>query len=141
MRARAAALALALATASAASAGAVYRCTDARGAVTYQDAPCPRSQPGEALDIPGDFPPPNQAEHARILEREAMLERRLEARREREARDEAMRLAATPPPAVPAPAPEAEPAYPLYIPLVPAHVRRVHGHRHHGVPPRMLPRP
>ena len=71
----------------------IARCTDARGAVTYQPAPCPASTEESRPQIPVSFPEPNRAESQRIFEREAALDRRLEARRDRELQEQQMREA------------------------------------------------
>ena len=99
-----------------AASAAVYRCTDPDGRVTYQDSECSAAARAQATDIPTDFPPPNEAERARILKQEAELEQRLEARREREAREAALRMASAPPPPAAAPEPRYTEAYPLYLP-------------------------
>jgi hypothetical protein len=82
-------LTLAIAAASLAAQGVVaaqdiVRCKDARGAVTYQPAPCPDRTEESRPRIASDFPAPNVAESQRIFEREAALDKRLEARRDRE---------------------------------------------------------
>jgi len=107
-------LALAALAASCAAEGAVFRCVEADGSVTYQDRAC-RGESGGATSIPTEFPPPNEAERTRILQREAMLEQRLEQKRERESREASLRSVSAPPPA-PAPEPYVE-GYPLYIPF------------------------
>ena len=114
--------ALAALSVGAAANAAVFRCTAADGGITYQDAPCAGADAAQATDIPTQFPPVNEAERARILQREAELEARLAARRERESREAAMRLAAAP---APTPAPAEEAVYPLYAPLYPpvSHLR------------------
>jgi hypothetical protein len=109
---------------------AVFRCTAADGHVTYQDSPCAGNEAARATDIPTQFPPPNEAERARILQREAQLEARLEARRERESREAALRLAAAP---VPVPAPAADEGYPVYFPVV-APYFHPRPQRHHAGP-------
>jgi len=94
---------------------AVFRCTAADGGITYQDAPCAGADAAQATDIPTQFPPVNEAERARILQREAELEARLEARRERESREASLRSVAAPAPVAPR-EPYVE-GYPLYFPL------------------------
>jgi hypothetical protein len=126
-----------LATAVLASGGvahaAVFRCTADDGRVTYQDTACAPTDEAVATGIPTQYPPVNDAERARILEREAELERRLEARRERAAREAAVRIATAPPePAPPPPEPVLD-AYPLFVPyyLPPHRPHRPHGPRGH----------
>ena len=104
-----------LALAAGAAGAAVFRCTDADGRVTYQDSECAGAANGHATSIPTDFPPPNTAERELILKREAELEQRLEARRERESREAMLRLASTPPPQ---PEPQYTEVYPVYYPVL-----------------------
>ena len=123
-------LALAALCAGTAAHAAVFRCTEADGGITYQDRACRGGDADGATDIPTEFPPPNEAERARILQREAVLEQRLEQKRERESREAALRSVAAPPPAA-----AAEPyveGYPLYLPFPQRPIHRPH-------PPR--PRP
>jgi hypothetical protein len=108
------ALALVALVASTATAAAVYRCSESDGSVTYQDRAC-RADATGATDIPTEFPPPNEAERARILQREALLEQRLEQKRERESREASLRTVAAPAAALAA-QPDVE-GYPLYFPL------------------------
>jgi hypothetical protein len=71
----------------------IVRCKDARGAITYQPAPCPDRTEESRPRIASDFPAPNAAESKRIFEREAALDKRLEARRDRELVEQQMREA------------------------------------------------
>ena len=89
------AVAIAAATLAAQGVGAqdIVRCKDARGAVTYQPAPCPDRTEESRPRIASDFPEPNKAETQRIFEREAALDKRLEARRDRELVEQQMREA------------------------------------------------
>jgi hypothetical protein len=84
---------LALALASAAHAGEIVRCKVAGGGVTYQHGPCAGPAEESRLRIATDFPEPNKAESQRIFDREAALDRRLEARRDRELQEQQMREA------------------------------------------------
>jgi len=90
-------LALAIAAATLAAQGAaaedIVRCRDARGAITYQPAPCPDRTEESRPRIATAYPEPNKAESQRIFEREAALDRRLEARRDRELVEQQMREA------------------------------------------------
>ena len=85
-------VALALA-AGTVSANDIVRCRDARGAVTYQPAPCPDRTEESPTRIATAYPEPNKAESQRIFEREAALDKRLEARRDRELVEQQMREA------------------------------------------------
>jgi Skp family chaperone for outer membrane proteins len=85
-------LALALACA-AAHAGEIVRCKVAGGGVTYQHGPCAGAAEESRPRIATDFPEPNKAESQRIFDREAALDRRLEARRDRELQEQQMREA------------------------------------------------
>jgi hypothetical protein len=71
----------------------IVRCKDVRGAVTYQPAPCPDRTEESRPGIPSAYPAPNAAESQRIFDREAALDRRLEARRDREVVEQQMREA------------------------------------------------
>jgi hypothetical protein len=71
----------------------IVRCKDERGSITYQPAPCPDRTEERVARIPSSFPEPNKAESQRIFEREAALDRRLEARRDRELQEQQMREA------------------------------------------------
>jgi hypothetical protein len=71
----------------------IVRCTDAHGAVTYQQVACPEASRLERTSIPTQFPEPNLLERDRLFAREAALDRRLEARRDRELREAQMREA------------------------------------------------
>ena len=71
----------------------IVRCVGLNGAVTYQQAPCPESTSETLVGIPTEYPAPNLAERDRLLAREADLYKRLEARREREANEAALREA------------------------------------------------
>src|SRR6476659_3854955 len=55
----------------------IYRCTDAAGAVTYQEIPCPASSEGRATNLPTDFPEVDRAERDRLLQRADAAEARL----------------------------------------------------------------
>jgi Domain of unknown function (DUF4124) len=66
---------------------AVFRCTAPDGAVTYQEIPCPESSGARALDVPAEYPPIDAQQRQDLLQREAALYQRLEARRERESRE------------------------------------------------------
>jgi hypothetical protein len=71
----------------------IVRCKDARGSVTYQPGPCPERTQESRPQIAMSYPEPNKAESARIFEREAALDKRLEARRDRELQEQQMREA------------------------------------------------
>ena len=71
----------------------IVRCKDAQGAITYQPAPCPDRTEESVPRIPASYPEPNRAESQRIFEREAALDKRLEARRDRELLEQQMREA------------------------------------------------
>ncbi len=109
----------------------IYRCTDASGAVTYQQSACDAPD-AKRLDIAESYPPVASGERERLLAREAALDRRLEARRERESREALARAALQ---AAVAPVPEAAAPEPgigwVLTPAFPAH-RHFLGHRGHG---------
>jgi hypothetical protein len=64
------------------AAAEIFRCTSERGAITYQEIPCPAAAQAATLDIPSQFPEVNRAERERLLAREAALEARLLKRAE-----------------------------------------------------------
>jgi len=76
-----------------AAAGEIVRCMAKGGAVTYQEAPCPEASAERSIGIPTDYPKPNFSERDRLLAREAELDKRLEARRDREVQELAVREA------------------------------------------------
>ena len=86
-RARLAGLA-ALAAVLALPAGAeIFRCTSPAGAVSYQQAACPDSNASRVVDVPSSYPGIDPSQRRQLFAREAALDRRLEARRERESRE------------------------------------------------------
>jgi hypothetical protein len=88
---RLAPLCLALVLPAAASAQ-IVRCAGSDGRVTYQQIPCADGNE-QKVGIPSDYPPPNTAERERLLAREAAVDRRLEAERDRWQQDAALRVA------------------------------------------------
>ena len=75
------------------AAGQIVRCAGPDGRVTYQEVPCVDASAERKVGIPVAYPPPNQAERDRLLAREAALDRRLEAERDRWQHDAALRAA------------------------------------------------
>jgi len=71
----------------------IVRCKDTRGAITYQPSPCPDRTEESRPRIATSYPEPNTAESQRIFEREAAVDKRLEARRDREMQEQQMREA------------------------------------------------
>jgi hypothetical protein len=124
-------LVLALALAPFPARPEIFRCTSAGGAVTYQQDPCDAHANARVIDVPDAYPAANSAERERLFAREAALDRRLEAARERWSR-EAIAQAMQP-----APAPEASAppevvwiAPPFAFPRHPfPHRRAMHGFR------------
>lgn len=103
MRRLALALCVALLALAAMPAGAeIFRCTSPAGSVTYQQDPCDASERATKIDVPASYPAPDSAERQRLFAREAALDQRLEAERERWSR-EAIAHAMQP---TPQPAPE-----------------------------------
>ena len=74
------------------AAAEIVRCAGVDGRVTYQQIPC-ESGSEARVGIPNNYPAPNSAERDRLLAREAALDRRLEAERERWQQDAALRSA------------------------------------------------
>jgi hypothetical protein len=124
--------------------GQIYRCTGAKGAVTYQEIPCADAEKARTMDIPAVFPEANTSERNRLLQREAALDARLLERariesneriaqselatREKEAKAmrEAAELAAQ------------QPVYPAYVVSPPYRGPRVRHHQAPLLPPRRL---
>jgi hypothetical protein len=78
---------LALALGPLAAHAAIFRCAAAGGAVSYQATPCPDPEVASTLDVPSEYPAVDTQQRDRLLQREAALDQRLEARRERESRE------------------------------------------------------
>jgi hypothetical protein len=108
------------------AAAEIYRCTAKGGAVTYQQFPCSASEGVTVLDLPASFPPVDGEARQRLFEREAALDRRLEAQRERDTREAVARAMQPPPPQI---IPE-EPQLIWALPRFPFH------HRGHTPPGR-----
>lgn len=114
---------LVLATAALALAGApafgseVFRCT-VGGSVTYQELPCVESAREEKLGLPSSFPEVNTARRDELLAREAALDKRLEAERERLSREKIASVQAAAQVAA-ARALAAPPVEPVYYPALP----------------------
>ena len=86
-------LSLALTAGTVAHANDIVRCKVPGGGVTYQHGPCQGSAEESNPRIATAFPEPNRAESQRIFDREAALDKRLEARRDRELQEQQMREA------------------------------------------------
>jgi hypothetical protein len=113
-----AALGLLLPSSAAAS---VNKCRGADGRLTYQELPCEPAQHAVPADIPASYPAPNVAERSLILRREAELDRRLEAQRDRLSAEAIARISRVDPaPAI------AEPAAAVWWPAWSVG----HSHRH-----------
>ena len=84
----------------------IFKCTAPTGAVAYQQVPCATTDATRVVGVPTEFSAPDPAERERLFRREAALDQRLEAMRERLAAESIARLSR--PEATPAPA---EPAY------------------------------
>ena len=101
----------------------IFRCSTAKGGVAYQEFPCAPDAQAASFQVPSAYPEVNAAAREQLLRREAALDRRLEAARERLSREEMTRTAAR------AQAPANEPAYviawPARIPHAMGPVRRV----------------
>jgi hypothetical protein len=129
------ALALGAALLDAGAAG-IFRCRSAEGGTSYQESPCAPGSDAARLAVPGEFPPANLAARERLLDREAALDRRLEAQRERLSREETARIAARAQVAAAeaAAAPVADPVYVAAWPVYPwrAPLGSHRGHRGHS---------
>jgi hypothetical protein len=104
----------------------VFRCTSSAGAVTYQETPCAADQAARVVDVPERYPAANLAERDRLFQREAALDRRLEAERERWTREAIARI----PPPAPVEAQAPQPQVVLFVPAYPRPFRpaRIHAH-------------
>jgi hypothetical protein len=104
----------------------VFRCTSAAGAVTYQEIPCAGDQAVRIVDVPASFPAADAAGRDRLFQREAALDRRLEAERERLTRETIARISQPPVGEAQAPEPQAV----LFVPARPRSPRpsRIHLH-------------
>ena len=104
---------------------AIFRCTAADGSVSYQGLECPAAESARTVNVPEQYPQVDSAARERLFAREAELDRRLEAQRERDSREAVAR--AMQPPAAPIPA-AADEGYPLYWGGAPLFQR---SHPHH----------
>ena len=102
----------------------VFRCTSAAGAVTYQEIPCAAGESLGIVDVPESYPAANVAERDRLFQREAALDQRLEAERERRSRETIARISQPAPAEAQAP----EPQVVLFVPPQARHLRpsRIH---------------
>jgi hypothetical protein len=124
------ALACGLAAVAGAAHADVFRCTSMAGAVSYQAMPCAADQAVRIVDVPESYPAANAAERDRIFQREAALDRRLEAERERQTRVTIARISQPVPVEAQAPEPEPEPQVVLFVPSRPRTVRPARIHLH-----------
>jgi hypothetical protein len=108
---RATLVAAACAVALPAGAG-IFRCTAADGSVSYQEMECADTEHTRMLDIPTQFPQVNSASRDNLFAREAELDRRLEAQRERDSREAVSR--AMQPPEQPIPVADESAGYPIW---------------------------
>ncbi|APV49288.1 hypothetical protein BWI17_06085 [Betaproteobacteria bacterium GR16-43] len=74
---------LAASSGAALAASGVYKCIGSDGRISYQEMPCPESRDSQPMALPTEFPAIDTAARDRLLEREAALDRRLEAQRDR----------------------------------------------------------
>ncbi|HUI98655.1 MAG TPA: DUF4124 domain-containing protein [Usitatibacter sp.] len=86
-RAALATLAALLALAAYPAQAQIYRCTSPSGDVTYQQDPCAARESTKVVDVPASYPAVDSAERDRLFAREAALDQRLEAERERWSRE------------------------------------------------------
>jgi hypothetical protein len=126
----------------------IFRCVAPGGGVTYQEISCGDSHAESRPAIPSEYPPVNEAERGRLFAREAALDNRLEARRERETREqlaraereaetERMRLAAAEAAAAQS---QYVLAYPAYGGWRPRPVPRASNTRFYGPPTQLIAR-
>jgi hypothetical protein len=113
---------------------AIFRCTAAGGAVSYQEIACPATDSERVVDVPAQYPSADPTERARLFEREAALDRRLEAQRERDSREAVAHAMQPPAQPIPAAAPEDAPLV-WGIPFSQRGQRFPHPHPHRNVRP------
>jgi hypothetical protein len=89
----------------------VFKCRSADGTLTYQQLPCGAGEEALPSGLASEFPAPNVIERERLLLREAELDKRLEAQRDRLSAEAIARLSRPEPIVIPA-----EPAYALAWP-------------------------
>ncbi len=106
-----------------ATAAEIFRCSHANGRVEYQELPCAPESHAASLRVPSVYPEVNAASREELLRREAALDQRLEASRERLSREEMARIAARAQLAAAqaASAPAIEPVYVVAWPARPPH--------------------
>jgi hypothetical protein len=75
------------------NAAPIYRCFTSNLGVSYQETPCTVDNYAGEFNF-SDFPEVNAAARERLLQREAALDNRLEAQRERLSREEMTRISA-----------------------------------------------
>ena len=113
------AAALGLLAATPAVAAEIFRCSTPGGSISYQQFPCAPGSEAGRIDIPTAYPDIDAAARDRLLQREAALDRRLEAERERLSREEMTRITARAQvAAAQAVAPAPEPVYSVGWPVV-----------------------
>jgi hypothetical protein len=75
------------------NAAPIHRCFTSNLGVSYQEEPCAAGNDAGEFDF-ANFPDINAAERDRLLQREAALDRRLEAQRDRLSQEEMTRISA-----------------------------------------------
>lgn len=129
--------AFAFASAHDCAAAEIFRCSTPNGSLSYQELACAPNNDVGKVDVPSIFPDIDVAARERLLQREAALDQRLEAERERLSREEMTRIWARAQVAAAqaAAAPAIEPGYATGWPILMTRMpfaRRIH--------PRALPR-
>jgi hypothetical protein len=110
----------------------IFRCSTPSGSISYQELPCAPNNDAGKVDVPSIFPEIDLAARERLLQREAALDHRLEAERERLSREEMTRISARAQVAAAqaAAAPAVEPVYaagwPILMTRMPFNARRIH---------------
>jgi hypothetical protein len=114
----------------------IFRCSTPNGSISYQEIPCAPNSDAGKVDVPSIFPDIDIAARERLLQREAALDHRLEAQRERLSREEMARISARAQVAAARAlsAPASEPVYvyaagwPIPMTRTPFSARRIHPH-------------
>jgi hypothetical protein len=82
-----------MATATCAASAQIFRCSTPSGAMAYQQFPCDPNNDAGTVQIQS-FPEIDREARDRLMQREAALDQRLEAQRERLSREEMTRVTA-----------------------------------------------
>jgi hypothetical protein len=77
-----------------AGAAEIFRCSTPSGSIAYQQFPCAPNNDAGKVDVPSAYPDVDVAARDRLFQREAGVDQRLEAQRDRLSREEMTRMVA-----------------------------------------------